>query len=175
MDEFGVIFRLDWNSNGWEDKPTSEDIINSKFDYVREKEESYTYFNFNKSELIYNNLKYALIPQITTKTPQKKPKVCFLISQKDDETYLVGYIISPEFGVNKHFEYISNSIKFNVRSHPDNFIKITPVMINVQDYIPKNKGVGTRGYNYISKNNCKDLFKLAHGNTLSSKILALIR
>ncbi len=175
MENFGILFRLDWNSNGWINEPTSEDLSESKFSYVHNSRKSYTYYNFNTKELLFNNKKYALAPQITTKTPIKNSHICFFIGQNSGKDFLVGFILFPNFKSRRSFEHFPDDIIFNVSSNPEYYYKIDPIEIETKQFIPKNKEVGKQGFNYLSKANSIDLLKKSGQNSFPKDFLSLLR
>ena len=71
---YGILASLDWNSNKWQDLPTSEDLKNSKFSYVVEHKVSFTALNFAQD--LYSPIEgdnyYGLVPHLWSKTLDKE-------------------------------------------------------------------------------------------------------
>jgi hypothetical protein len=171
----GILLRLDWNSNNWTGKPNDADIASINFKYVKDNNETFTYFNLNKDELLHNGYKYALAPQLMSKTPLRDVKVCFFISNNENKDYIIGFVLHPDFGSRRSFDGFPKEILFNMRSEPDNFFPLEPKTINLINFLPSNKALGTQGFNYLTKNNCTDLFKEIYGNSLPSNVLKIIK
>jgi len=171
----GILLRLDWNSNNWMRKPNEDDIASINFKYVKDNNETFTYFNLNKDQLLHDGYKYALAPQLITKTPLRDVKVCFFISTNENKDYVVGFVLNPDFESRRCFVGFPKDILFNMRSEPNNFFPLEPKAINVINFLPKDKGRGTQGFNYLTKNNCIDLFREIYGNRLPTSVLKLIK
>jgi hypothetical protein len=171
----GILLRLDWNSNNWTGKPNDADIASINFKYVKDNNETFTYFNLNKDQLLHNGYKYALAPQLVSRTPLRDVKVCFFISTKENNDYIVGIVLNPDFQSRRSFDGFPKDILFNIRSAPKNFYQIQPEIINLKKFLPSDKELGTRGFNYLTKNNCIDLIKEIYGNSLPSNMLKIIK
>ncbi len=173
-EKFGMHLRLDWNSNLWLEKPNESDLNKINFEFVKENQTTYTYYNLNQNELVKNGFKYALAPQLTTKKPIEKVAICFYVSNYKSEDYIVGYVLDPDFNHRTTFHGFPSNILFNLRSDPSNFISLVPIKMDLENYLPSGKQIGTQGFNYLTKNNCIDLIKLIHQNRISKKLINII-
>jgi hypothetical protein len=173
MKTFGILLRLDWNSNNWKEEPTSNDLTNSNFSYVKDNNKSCTYMNFNRKELLHNNFKYLLAPPLVNKTPQEDVKICIFVSQKESVNYLVGYVLFPDLKNRRNFEGYPPEIKFNVRSIPEHNFGIEPIELNVEKYLPNDKKFSRQGFNYINRDKSIKLLSDAGIKSFPMKFIEL--
>jgi hypothetical protein len=173
---FGILASIDWNSNNWEKYPTSEDIVNSDFTYVREHEHTFTYLNFGHKK--YSGLSEgeyeALIPHFWSELPSKENSkyvnVVFIKSKNynDKKTYIVGLYAFPRFEKKQKLvqsEDRVETIDINLISKKEDILLLEKFLDISDDEIlkkilPQGKQEGKRKYNYLTSDNVRSILDL---------------
>ena len=160
----GILTSVDWNSNGWNGLPTQEDISHSNYGYVIENKITHTYLNFGYNDFPTDEEGYffGLLPQLWTKVPQSKYlEVIFVKTKnwKDKKNYIIGLYIGPILE-KKELPSVFKEMpprEVNVKAFPkdihhlENYVELT--LINVSKFLPKDKKLGTQGFNYLTIEN----------------------
>lgn len=165
----GILASMSWNSNGWQDQATRDDIAKSNFDYVKVNGWMHEDLNFGqrKYALEENGTYIAYTPQFNTLPALEESKyvgIVFLksFSYHKNKNYIVGCYAFPDIGhfVRNADEDNYNVYNFgNVRATPENIVAFTtPVHItdeicSLKGYLPKGKKLGKMGYNYLEYSN----------------------
>jgi len=166
---FGILASIDWNSNRWQDKATSEDLDKSNYGYVIEHGLTFTSLNFGHEIYPADSKGYyfGLLPQLWSRMPdQEKSRyvgVVFMKSQnwKDKQNYIVGLYAFPVFHKCKIPSPISlfpHDFEVNVKAIPkdihllENYINLTSYP-DLKMFLPTGKELGKQGYNYLTKAN----------------------
>jgi len=193
---FGLLMGVDWNSNKWADVSTEEDLKMSDFGFVQENALTYSCLNFGHLQYPADKDGYygGLLPQLWTKTLDRDKalhvQVVFLKSKDyaSGKTYIIGFYAYPMFQRGTRPSPIASFTSdfiYNVKSKPEhihlceNYLDITDP--RVQRYIlPRGKDLGTRGFNYLGKQEVLRIFdrlgEINKGDGKLNKIkLALIR
>ena len=175
---FGILASIDWNSNKWHDKPTSEDLDKSNYGYVIEHGLTFTSLNFGQEIYPADSKGYyfGLLPQLWSRMPdQEKSRyvdVVFMKSQRwnDKQNYIVGLYAFPIFCKCKIPSPISSfpyDFEVNVKALPkdihllENYINLTSHP-DLKMFLPTGKELGKQGYNYLTKAN---VFKILDAMT----------
>ena len=166
----GILAALDWNTNMWSNAATSEDIKNSTFDFVKTFGFSFTCLNFGNTIFPSDakGIYQGLIPHLWNKQVNKdeasKVKIVFLKSKNynDGNTYIVGFYAFPIFKPTQKklspLESFKGDFMYNIESKKEdihllkNFINLSEEK-NISKFLPKDKELGKRGYNYLTKQN----------------------
>lgn len=178
---YGILASLDWNSNKWQDLPTSEDLKNSKFSYVAEHKVSFTALNFAQDLYppIEGDNYYGLVPHLWSKTLDKEKskyvKVVFFKSHnwEDNKTYIVGLYAFQKFDKRKipsPIPALRMEFDANISALPKNICLLSK-FINLNNhpdlkrFLPVGKELGKMGFNYLTKEN---VFKILDTITLAN-------
>jgi 5-methylcytosine-specific restriction enzyme A len=161
---FGILTSIDWNSNSWKALPSTDDIKRSKFSYVEENNITHTYLNFghNNYPCESDGYFYGLLPQLWSKTPHSKNiQVIIIKSQnwRDKKTFIIGLYLFPLFERKVLAPHIPGAParEVNIKALVENihlletFIELTDS--NERKFLPKGKGLGKQGFNYLTKEN----------------------
>jgi 5-methylcytosine-specific restriction protein A len=165
-ENYGILASIDWNSNKWQDNPTSEDLSQSKFGNVIKTGKTFTSLNFGHKKFPAIDGYYpALLPQLWKKTPDKeKSKKVIIIFIKsynwhDKQNYLIGYYAFPIFkreSINSPLD--STLMDINIRSQVKDIYLLNNSInlskhIDLNKFLPFGKDLGKQGYNYLIKDN----------------------
>ena len=184
---FGILTSIDWNSNDWKEQATEEDLNHSNLGAVIDNGFSHSSLNFAHEKYPANDKGYYFgqLPQMWAKMPDKEKarhvEVVFIKAQdwSDEQNYIVGFYAFPIFEKSKQpspIPSIEMDFELNVKALPkdihllDNYINLSSSQ-DLQKFLPKGKGLGKQGYNYLSKENVfKILDKMTESNPEDKKL-----
>ena len=165
----GILASMSWNSNGWQNKATTEDIAKSNFDYVKENGWMHEDLNFGHTQypLEANGTFIAYTPQFNTLPSVEESKYVGIVFLKSfnyhkNKNFIVGCYAFPDIG---HFERNADEPYYivynfgNIKTKPENIVAFTtPIEITDEicarkGYLPTGKKLGKMGYNYLEYNN----------------------
>ena len=99
----GILTSMSWNSNGWEDTATKEDIANSNYDFVKENKWMHEdiNFGFDKYKIEKDGNYIAYIPQFNKLPSLEESKYVSIVFIKSynyhiDKNLIVGFYAFPE-------------------------------------------------------------------------------
>ena len=176
IEKTGVMASLTWNSNKWKDKPSSEDLKSSKYDYVRDEAQAHESINFAHISLPTESngwfIGYSSSFNKGLPVSRENLKILFLISTDhsgDKRRYIVGIYGFPEFG--KFDRHIKLPKKFkeydggNFQSKAedivlfDHYLPIDNTFVQVNKLLPVGKKISQRGWNYLNSDNVENILQ----------------
>ena len=165
----GILASMSWNSNGWQEPATREDIASSNFDYVKENGWMHEdlNFGFEKYALEADGNYIAYTPQFNTLPALEESKYVSIVFFKsfnyhDSKNLIVGCYAFPDIGNfarnvdDKMYEMYDFG---NVKTTPEcivrfnNPVEISDELCATKGYLPKGKKLGKMGYNYLEYDN----------------------
>lgn len=166
---FGILASIDWNSNKWAGLPSEEDLNHSNFGFVMENGISYTAINFGHEIFPCDDEGYyhGLLPQLWTRMPDneksKHVEIVFMKAQdwKNKQNYIVGFYAFPWIEKSMQpfaLKALAENFTSNIMAFPkDIHLLENPVVLSgnkdLNKFLPKEKSLGKRGYNYLTKEN----------------------
>ena len=156
----GILASMSWNSNGWQEPATREDIARSNFDYVKENGWMHEdlNFGFKKYVLEADGNYIAYTPQFNTLPALEESKYVSIVFFKsfnyhNSKNLIVGCYAFPDIGnfarnaEDKMYEMYDFG---NVKTTPECIVRFNnPVEISVElcatkGYLPKGKKLGKK-------------------------------
>lgn len=166
---FGILASMSWNSNKWAAPATDADIDNSNYDYVKENGWMHEDLNFAHDILpseedgtfiaytpMFNNL-----PSVVE---SESVEIVFFrsLDYHTHKNCIVGFYAYPfidKYERNAPHELYKKYDWGNVASLNEhialfkNSIEISNEIIAKENYVPKGKKLGQRGFNYLTYEN----------------------
>ena len=183
---FGILTSIDWNSNDWKEQATKDDLNHSILGNDIDNDFSHSSLNFAHEIHPANEKGYyfGLLPQMWAKMPDKEKArfvhVVFIKAQdwSDEQNYIVGFYAFPVFEKSKqpsHIPEITTDFELNIKALPkdihllDKYVNLSSP--DLQKVLPKGKGLGKQGYNFLTKENVfKILDKMTESNPTDKKL-----
>jgi 5-methylcytosine-specific restriction protein A len=170
FENIGILTSISWSDNNWTSDPSDDDKKNSNYQYVKDNQFMYESLNFGNN--IYPaeaDGSYIGHSPMFNKIPRESiiesVKIVFFSSTNHSagKKYIVGcyafpIIQSQIFRTAKHdmFEkYPYGTLKSNTEniSAFANRIEIDNDIVKIQNWLPRDKEIGTRGFNYLNSEN----------------------
>jgi hypothetical protein len=170
INNFGILAAISWNSNKWEDEPTTKDLSHSKFEYVEENWHEHESLNFGHEKFpCEEDGTYIGYTPMFNRLPSyegcKNVKVVFFKSNdwKTNTNYIVGMYAFPE--IDEVFNREAEDPMFedydwgNVKSKKDNIVRFENYLpiknetLHIDRFLPLDKKIGQQGFNYLHSDN----------------------
>ena len=171
--DFGILTSISWNSNKWSAPATLLDIENSNYNSVKENEWMHEDLNFgHQSFPCEDDGTFIAYTPMFKRLPTQDVEIVFFrsLNYHVSKNYIIGYYAHPfinEYPRNASHELYLKYDWGNLAAYPDDIVLFkTPVEISneiilKENYIPKGKKLGLRGFNYLSKENVLSIFDKA--------------
>ncbi|MBC8048234.1 MAG: hypothetical protein H7Y00_15650 [Fimbriimonadaceae bacterium] len=183
---YGILTKIDWNTNKWEDKPTEEDIKRSE--YIKENEPIYGSLNYahdgnaEDREASYQ----GYLPQFAgvTHKPADIKDICVVFIQsknpEDGKEYITGFYAFPQLSPGRRispfseYPYLNTNIRAAIKNihRVENYLDISLLTDGI--HFPAKKLRGKLTYAYLTKTHVeKILDALTKENKEDKKLHAL--
>ena len=179
IQNYGILTSISWNSTGWANNPTTDDLKASKYDYVKGNAHMHESLNFGHNKFPVEGDGYFIgyTPMFNRPPDQensKNVKVVFFVSsdyKNANRKAIVGFYGFPFFGewykrTAKH-KFYKTYDSGNIKAFPEDIIYFErPVVINNdnaerENLLPLGKKISQRGFNYLHSDNVHNLITLA--------------
>lgn len=167
---YGILTSISWNSNGWTGPATTEDVIKSNYEWVKENHRMVEDLNFAHS--IYptesDGTYIAYTPMFDRKPSFEESRYVEIVLFRSlnyhlNQNLIVGFYAFPEIGTflrkADHEIYRRYSEGGNVKSKVEHIvlfkaaIPISETIVKSQKFLPEGKKLGQQGFNYLHYDN----------------------
>ena len=183
----GILTSVSWNSNKWSAPATEEDIAHSNYDYVKENGWMHEDLNFGHEQLPCeeDGTFIAYTPMFNT-LPVSKVDIVFFrsLNYRTKINYIIGFYAFPYIDKYDRFadhDLFSRYDWGNLASLPEyislfkNPIEVTDEISAKENFLPKGKKLGQRGFNYMFYENVLKVLDRATQLNPNDKKLKLVK
>lgn len=191
-ENIGILASMSWNSNKWQKRATEEDIVNSKYDYVKQHGWMHEDLNFAIDDYPHESdgtfIAYTpMFNKFPSAEKSKHVEIVFFrsLNYHNKQNYIVGFYAFPEIdkfprtASHQHYkQYDYGNVKSRIEDivFLENPVLISDEIASKSKYLPEGKKLGQQGFNYMNYENVMNILKLAtHLNPDDSKLINIVQ
>jgi hypothetical protein len=186
MSKKGILVSMGWLENGWEGKPSEQDLHSAKgFGWVAENGAMHECINYgyDKYSLDDEGKFIGYVPKFKNQLKEKNEDIyaVFLVCNHPEKRRLItGLYAFPEKGAFQRpsdHEYSEDGVKGNLRALPEYIVRFDNMIeANNPNYLPNGKGLSSSGFNYIEFENIETILSDALNlNPANEKLKEIVR